>query len=1640
MIGSPGHEGMNVDDPLGRDPGAVREFLAQYYQNVAGEDLAERDPVDVRGAALAHRRLAADRAPGAAIVRAYTPTRDEHGWRSDHTVVEIVTDDMPFIIDSVTAELARHGWATPFVVHPQLVVRRSPAGSLQEVLGPPTVGDLPRGTCVESWVRVELDRREGEGSPQLTRVAAGVERVLADVREVVEDWSPMRAVVLDDAEALVAFPPPGVDRAEVDETAALLGWLADDRFTLLGTREYALVDSDGGKILVGVEGTGLGLLRAGHSTPASFTPASFAGVPVQSGSRAGESGLLVVTRGGERSTVHKPVYPDCVVVRRFDADGKVSGEHHFLGLFTHSAYGESVLRIPVVRRRVQGVLDRSGFSPASHSGKQLLEILESYPREELFQTGLEDLHPIVLGVLRLQDRRQVRLFLRRDQSARFVSCLVYLPADRYTPAVGAAFQQILQEELAGDSVDGTARVSESPLALLHVIVRAAPGTALRQIDPDEVGIRLAVAARSWVDDLTDAITGKVGDGGRAPALVARYGDAFPEAYKEDFPARAAVTDIARLEELTDPDDFATELYVPPGAREGRARFKLYRSGQPLSLSRVLPILQRMGVEVVDERPYQVDRRGTEPAWIYDFGLRYTPSGIDLEPARPRFEDAFAAIWLDHAESDGFNALVLRAGVSWRQAMVLRAYAKFLRQAGWTFSQDYVEQSLTANPGIARLLVEYFESRFDPALTSGEQERSARIAGDVTAALDGVASLDQDRILRGYLALVGATLRTNYFQRDLQPDVQRDLQPDFRGDFQGDLSGRPKGYLSLKLDSRAVPNLPSPRPRFEIFVHSPRVEGVHLRFGAVARGGLRWSDRREDFRTEVLGLVKAQMVKNAVIVPVGSKGGFFCKRLPDASDRDAWLAEGVACYRTFISGLLDLTDNLVGGAVVPPTDVVRHDADDTYLVVAADKGTATFSDIANGLAEEYGYWLGDAFASGGSAGYDHKEMGITARGAWESVKWHFRDLGVDVAHDDFTCVGVGDMSGDVFGNGMLASHHIRLLAAFDHRHVFLDPSPDAGRSFLERERLYRLPRSSWADYDASLLSEGGGVYPRTAKSVPVSPQVRAALGMEGGVDVLTPSEMIRAILAAPADLFWNGGIGTYVKAGAETHADVGDRSNDALRVDAAELRCKVVGEGGNLGLTQRARIELALAGGRVNTDFIDNSAGVDTSDHEVNIKILLDQVVREKALTGSQRNKLLAGMTGEVADLVLRDNYGQNVALATARAQAPSMLDAHSRYITRLEQSGHLDRGIEFLPDGKTLGERRRSGMGLTGPELAVLLSYSKIALEQEIIDSSAPEDPYLREELYRYFPRPLQDRYRDQMDRHPLRREIITTCVVNNMVNHGGMTIAFRLNEETGADAADIARAYAAARVVFEMPGFWRAVEELDHQVGTGAQTAMLLEGRKLVERATRWLLHNRRPPLEIEPTLAHFGAPMVEVLPVLDRLLEGADRRAHDERLDRFVGLGVPLALAERVATMVPAYSMLDIVETAAAVDRAVLEVAQVYFDLADRLGLSRLRERIVALGRDDRWHSMARSALRDDLYAAHATLTRQVVEGGPAATTPSQLFDLWLRHNASGVARARQTLGELEALETNDVAILSVALRVLRTLVTSGGLPGAR
>ncbi|MCX6396192.1 MAG: NAD-glutamate dehydrogenase [Propionibacteriales bacterium] len=1584
-------------------PDLLTRLTRAYYRHVAAEDLADRSEDDRTAAVAHHLGTGGLRRPGTATVQVFTPADSSASGR---TVVEVVTDDMPFLVDSVTMALDRADHAVHLVLHPQLVVRRDPAGRLTEVLDDGSdradrADTSPDDLGRESWMHVEIDRLDDAEHAALAEL---LEQVLADVRAAVADWPPMldrlSAVVRD----LEENPPP-VPAEETAESAAFLRWLGENHFTFLGYREYRLVPGHGTEQLLSVDGTGLGILRGDDHTPRPLVGPAAA--------KAREKSLLVLTKANARATVHRSVHLDYVGVKVFDAHGEVVGERRFLGLFSSAAYAESVTRVPLARVKARQVIEAAGFEPMSHAAKSIMDVLESYPRDELFATPAAELGPIAEAVTHTRERRQLKLFVRPDVYGRFWSVLVYLPRDRYNTGVRERIAAVLLEELSGESIEYTAQVGSSFAARLHLLVRPRAGVELHRVDQAGLEQRCAAAARSWREDLTVAVHHQYGEQ-RGAVLARRYANAYPEAYKEDYPATTGAVDLGTLETIEGDDGIALSLVEET---PGNARLKLFRVGEQVSLSRILPILTSMGTEVVDERPYELENL-PRPSYIYDFGLRYR-TGLPLD-ARDLYADAVAAVWSGRTESDGFNSLVLGAGLSWRQAMVLRAYARYQRQAGTPFAQESIEDALRGNVDIARYLVALFEARFDPH-ASGDRDRVCRtIVEKVTTALDDVHSLDDDRILRGYLTAIRATLRTNYYQSGAD--------------------GEPHHYLALKFDPQQMPELPEPRPKFEIFVYSPRVEGVHLRFGAVARGGLRWSDRRDDFRSEVLGLVKAQMVKNTVIVPVGAKGGFYPKNLPDPSDRDAWLAEGIACYRIFIAGLLDLTDNLVesdqGRVVVPARDVVRHDADDTYLVVAADKGTATFSDIANDVAASYGFWLGDAFASGGSVGYDHKAMGITARGAWVSVQRHFREMGTDCQNEDITCVGIGDMSGDVFGNGMLCSEHIRLVAAFDHRDIFLDPSPDAAVSYAERTRLFALPRSSWKDYDSSLISAGGGVFPRSAKSIPLSPQVQQALGTEAAS--LTPAELIRAILLAPVDLLWNGGIGTYVKAAAESDADVADKSNDAIRVNGGDLRVRCVGEGGNLGFTQRGRIEYAGQGaggqgGRINTDFIDNSAGVDTSDHEVNIKILLDREVRQGQMTGAERNDLLASMTEQVADLVLADNVDQNLALASAVSLEPALLHVHEDWMRELERRGLLNRELEALPSRREVARRIERSEGLTCPELSVLLAYTKIVLADDLLTSGLSEDPFLRGDLYGYFPLGMRQDYRAGMEEHPLRNEIVVTRLVNQLVNSAGITYRHRLAGETGAEVRDLTLANFLSREFFGARTVEERIAVHDYHLDAALQTRMRLEVRTLVERASRWLVNNRRLPLDSESVIAEFEVTVEKVTAALPDLMTGAELAAFEQRRDRLVRAGAAADLAIAVAVCPPAYMVLGVVQNATRAQVDPVEVARLHFALGEVLGLPGLVARILALPRNDRWQTMARASLRDDLHSVHAQLTSQVLAAAEPGMGVQESLQVWEQAEGVALDRAAEVFTEICSDDDADLARMSVALRVLRSLLAA-------
>ena len=1606
-------------------------FAADFYKRMEADEFPHHSAEEWAALAADTLEFARNRKVGKANVRVFNPTAKANGWESPHTVLQVVNDDMPFLVDTVTMALAEQGIGVHVLGHPVIRFGRDKAGKLAKV----GEGD------VESVMLLEMDRQSPEA---MADIEASIGKSLEEVRSIVRDWQPMRDKALAVADDLGSRQLP-VDDASRREAQEFLRWAADNHFTFFGYREYRVQKEGKEDVLAPLNDTGLGLMR-GRDTSAARPVKTLAAQGLNT--TTGLKDALILTKTNARSRVHRAGYMDYIGVLEFDAKGRIIGEQRFLGLFTSSAYNRRPWEIPLVRQRYEHVMERSGLSLSSHSGKALRHILETLPREELFQSSEDELFRTAMGVLGLQERVRSRLFLRRDKYSRFISALAFLPRERFNTDVRLRIEAMLRDALQGEHVDSSVVLGDSPLAQVHLIVRPKAGPVV-DVDTNALEQNLAHLLRNWQDDLREALVTRHGET-EGLRIAARIGKALPAGYIEDNSTAVAASDVSQLDALTGPDDLRLSLQTVPRESGDGLRLKLYRQLDDIPLSDALPMMENMGLRVISERPYRLSVDDA-PVYVQDFEVESVAGAIDAASVDEAFGQTFARVWHGDAENDGFNRLVLAAGLHWRQVAMLRGYCKYLLQTGVPFSQAYVEGTFTRYPLLARLLVELFEARFDPA--TGNESKDDIAAGqatlkahlDVLAAgdeatlkvlksvvdarkgdrdgqmqaardallklMDRVSSLDEDRILRSFMGVIDATLRTSYYQSDA--------------------NGQPGHCISFKFDAALVPDLPKPRPYREIFVYGPRVEGVHLRFGAVARGGLRWSDRREDFRTEVLGLVKAQMVKNTVIVPVGAKGGFFAKVPPASGDRDAVFANGVACYKLFIQGLLDITDNIVNNKIVPPIDVVRHDMDDPYLVVAADKGTATFSDIANGLAIAHGFWMGDAFASGGSVGYDHKGMGITARGAWESVKRHFRALGRDSQSQDFTTVGVGDMSGDVFGNGMLLSRHIRLLAAFDHRHIFLDPNPDAATTFVERERLFTVPRSSWADYDATLISKGGGIFPRSLKSIEITPQVREALGLEDGVKAMSPNDLMSAILKAPVDLLWNGGIGTYVKAASEQHSDVGDRANNALRVNGGELRCKVVGEGGNLGMTQLGRIEAAQAGVLLNTDFIDNSAGVDTSDHEVNIKILLNDVVRAKKLTVEQRNKLLASMTDEVAALVLNDNYRQNQALSLMERMAVKRLGSKQHFIRTLEQQGLLDRQIEFLPSDAELSQRKARGQGLTRPELSVLLSYSKLVAFQQLLESDIPEDPYLSKELQRYFPQPLQKKYADAMERHRLKREIIATAVTNQTINRMGATFLLRMQEDTGRSIAEVAKAYTISRETLDARALWAQIDALDGTLPEAVQIDALEVIWKLQRAFVRWLLSRPGPMPGITEAVNRYQAPFNDIR-VASGVLPDSQRPTYEALVQQWNEKGLPAALSQQLAELHFLEPAFDIIELARTRKLKPVDVSKIHFRLGEALSLPWLFEQIDALEVNGRWHAVARGVLRDELAAHHRNLSGQVI--GTKGSGAEAKVAAWMGRDDSSLRFTLAMLSELAEQKTLDYPTVSVAVQRLGQLASHG------
>src|SRR3989338_5826997 len=1584
------------ENALPQEVPLLSDLAVQYFGKIALDDLQSRSIKSLYELLYSHWQLLCQRKPGELKIRVFNPENRES--LSKTTLVEVITDDMPFLVDSLRMEINREGYNIFFMIHlGGLKFRRGKKNEIMQVL--PFNVDFEKDVLAEAPIYIEIDYIADPYA--LEKLRLNLIRVLRDARITVEDWPKMRERLQEMLAELDQVKLP-LHEEEVNETKDFLRWLDDHHFTFLGCRDYLITGSGASRVLELVDGSGLGVLRdeihAHHHRPLASLPKAAREVALS-------PHILIISKTNTKSTVHRPAYTDYIGVKRYNKKGEIIGERRFLGLYTSAAYHSNPKQIPFLRHKVAIVVQNSGLLPKSYAGKTLVNILEVLPRDDLFQANTDELTLIAMGILQLQERLRIRLFGRWDIYRRFVSLIVYVPREWFNTELRLHMQDLVEKTFHATEIDFSVLFTESVLARIHFLARTDSKTA-PDVDFKELEKKLIEIGRTWRDELQTHLFSRFEEE-KASELLHKYAKAFPASYREDFTAKNAVYDIEELEKINEETQLGMSFYRPKSDTTGLIHFKLFHYHDTGPLSDALPMLENLGLRVIEERPYEIRPLNSSSIWINDFLITH-PAGMNLNVRQLSgiFQDAFLKIWEGALENDGFNRLILTVPLSWREITGVRAIAKYLRQTGFTFSQAYIEETLSRNPEAVKIVVDLFKLRFDPKKQQNNEAPIKELENQLKQTLDKVVSLDEDRIIRRFHAIINAIVRTNCFQMNEE--------------------GHYKEYFSIKLDSSLVPELPLPRPRCEIFVYSPRFEGIHLRSAKVARGGIRWSDRREDFRTEVLGLMKAQKVKNAVIVPSGAKGGFVTKLISATAAREEIQAEGISCYKLFMSGLLDVTDNLVEKKIVHPIDVVRYDEDDPYLVVAADKGTATFSDIANEISQRYQFWLGDAFASGGKTGYDHKKMGITARGAWESAKRHFRELDINIQTTDFTLVGIGDMSGDVFGNAMLLSKHIKLLAAFNHAHVFLDPEPNPKTSFSERERLFRLPRSTWEDYNADLISKGGGVYSRSLKSIPLSREVQELLGFSE--EFATPNEVILKILQAKVDLLFNGGIGTYVKSAIETHAQVGDHTNNSIRINGSQLHCRVVAEGGNLGFTQLGRVEYELNGGIINTDFIDNSAGVDCSDHEVNSKILLNYVISQKGLTENARNKLLAGMTEDVACLVLRDNYIQIQSISLEKTHAIKDTELYNRYMDSLESAGKIDRGVEYLPSIAEMKTRKSQNKGLTRPEIAVLLAYSKITLKEEILISDIEEDPYFSNLLTTAFPYKLSEKFRKEMEHHDLRREIIATQLSNMIVNEMGIAFIYRLQNETGASVSAIVRAYMVARKTFNLSELWDQIEMLDLKVSTQTQLHMMFEVSRLVRRATRWFLRYRRASLNIGEAIAFFEPKVKEISKKLSKLLVGSDLEKLNIAIDQYNEQGIPENLAVAVSASRFLLSSLDIIEVAGEFNPTV--VASMYFILGNLLELGWFRSLINDYPVETHWDALAREAIRDELDIQQRQLSVAVLTNVEKAKSIQVQINQWLEKYKTLVGRWCHTLSEVRTMPTISYVVLSVALRELADL----------
>ena len=1576
----------------------VTNFSKILFKNIARDDLDNRSDDNLYGATLSLWNQFVDYQGDAPFIRAFNPAISKHGWQSTHTIVEIIVTDMPFLVDSVRMALNRMGITAHLLLHCPIDLKRD---EQQTFTSFENSNHEKKEAIRQTVFLIEVDRQTSKLA--LEKLTEELMSVVNDVSITVQDWQPMRARLSNIIEEFKTNKCP-ISSERKKQTENFLAWLNDHNFTLMGYRSYKAKGIKGDYRWVADNDTSLGLMKNSKTERERL----LSNIPDSARQEALSNNPLMLTKTNSRSRVHRPAYLDYIGIKRYDDDDNVIGEDRFIGLYSASFYNSSATQLPVLQDKINAISELSGFDVGSHGYKAFLNIIETYPRDELLQGSIKELAQIVLGIFQMQERGISRLFARKDVFGRFVSCMVFVPRERYNTQLRKDIQALLKQSFSSEEdVEFTTYFSESVYARTHYIVRVKNNNA--EYNVKDIEKNIIELNKSWDDRLASTIRSNHGEA-KGKRLEQRYVNAFPSSYKEYNLPSAALVDIEKLELLNTEHTLDMLFYRPQeeGPDSKAVRLKLFHGKEPIHLSAVLPMLENFGLRVIDESPFKISPNEDQVNWIMDFSMLHnTSNDMDMGQAQTLFQTAFSEVWYKDLEDDPFNRLVLGAGLTGRNVTILRSYAKYMRQIGTSFSRDYIANTLANYPKIATSLVQLFHQKFDPKSKRSTKVEEATLS-TIKEQLEHVSNLDDDRIICRYLDLILATLRTNFYQKD-------EL-------------GNQKSYVSYKMLPELISEMPLPRPKFEIFVYSPRVEGVHLRGGKVARGGLRWSDRQEDFRTEILGLVKAQQVKNTVIVPVGAKGGFVCKHLPMDQGREAFQKEGQECYKIFIRSLLDITDNIVEGKVVHPIDVVRLDEADSYLVVAADKGTATFSDIANGIAGEFNFWLGDAFASGGSIGYDHKKMGITAKGAWESVKRHFREMGKNCQTTDFTCVAIGDMAGDVFGNGMLLSPHTKLICAFNHLHIFFDPSPDIESTYKERQRLFENPSLSWDDYDRKLISKGGNIFSRSSKSIKLTTEMKRWLGTKQ--QNMTPNELIHNVLKMPVDLLWNGGIGTYVKSTKESHAQVGDRANDDVRVDGNQLQAKIIGEGGNLGATQLGRIEFAKNGGKVNTDFIDNVGGVDCSDNEVNIKILLNSLVNAGDLTTKQRNNILYEMTDEVGDLVIQDCYRQTESISISALGGVGQLREQLRFIHGLEREGYLNRELEFIPTDDEISERLAKSTGLSRPELSVLIAYGKMVLKEKFNVVSITDNPYHGKLLIEAFPKKLQENFTAQMQQHPLRSEIIATKLTNNIINDMGMNYVFRIQEETGAGVDEIATAYSVVKGIFGMQSLWNEVEALDNKISSAVQLRMLDSMRRTLRRASRWYLRHGSKTLSIQDSIDSYRSTFSDLFAnIQDYLVESEYVQLENASLE-LTKAGVPDSIAYKVSSLSNMFPCMDLSKIAETEQRGIKLVSNLYFKLGSKLELHWFLAQIDNQAVSNHWQALARASYREELDWQQRSITAVLLAYDPNNTDAESILNNWMDNNQVLLDRWYHMMSEFKTSSTHEFAKFSVALRELLQL----------